>query len=43
MRRVETQLHPTTMVVLAAHEAHLPKDVTWRRRGFLQRLSRAKP
>jgi hypothetical protein len=43
MRRVESQLHPTTMAVIAAHDAHLPKDVIWDRRGLLRRLSRAKP
>jgi hypothetical protein len=35
------QLDLTTQSVLDAHEAHLPKDVRWERRGLLGRLTRS--
>jgi hypothetical protein len=34
------QLDLTTQSVLDAHEAHLPKDVRWERKGLLGRLTR---
>jgi hypothetical protein len=42
MSRIQSELHPTTQAVIAAHDAHMPKDVVWRRRGLLGRLVRPK-
>ena len=37
---LKDQLELTTQSLLDAHEAHLPKDVRWERKGLLGRLTR---